>query len=132
MRTQFFTLLRFCLTGGSAVFLGCCALAVDLTWPERGSDPYPWPKPKGSGKIVDDRFAHASTNSLGTTNDIAAVKRAITKNLKPREVEVREIRWLYPTSVMAYTRTQFAAFYYVTEKKQDEWKILTYYMLWVT
>ena len=119
------------LTAGVAFLLAWCTHAADLTWPERDRDPYPWPKPNEAGKIIRDRFANASTNALGTTNDVITVKKAITEHLKPQQVEVRELRWLSPILVMAYTRTKSAAFYYVTEKKNGKWDVITYYMLWV-
>jgi len=119
----------------AALLVVCVALvaaAPDYTWPERGTDPYPWPNPKEASKILYDRFLQASTNALGTAEDIKALQQAIAAHKAPLRVEVRDVRWLSPSLVMAYTRTEFAAYYYVTEKKKGKWSVLSYYMLWVT
>lgn len=39
------------------------AYAADITWPDR-EEGLAWPKPRSAGKILDDRFASASTNAL--------------------------------------------------------------------
>lgn len=119
------------LTAGIVLLVALCVHAAGFTWPAHDSDPCPWPKPKDAGRIIRDRFAQASTNALGTTNDSIAVKKRIVEHVKPQQVEVRELRWLSPILVMAYTRTESAAFYYVTEKKNGKWDVITYYMLWV-
>jgi len=116
--------------GAAMLFFFSLCTAAEMSWPERGADPYPWPK--GGSKMLHDRFTQASTNSLGSIAELEAIKKAIVTQKAPQKVEVRDIHWLSPTSVMAYTRTEIAAFYYIAEKKKDKWEILTYYMLWVT
>lgn len=97
-------------------------------WPERGT----WPKDKGASKLLDDRFALASTNSLGTATDIVAIKKVIVTHKEKQEIEIHQIRWLNASLVMAFVRTESAAFYYVVEKKTNKWELVTYYMLWVS
>src|SRR5947209_2400339 len=110
------------------LWLAFFARGGDYSWPERGSDPYPWPRGADRGKILHERFTQASTNSLGTPTDIGAVKQTIAAHRALERVEVRQLRWLSPSLVMGLTRTRSAAYYYIVEKKKDAWSVLTYYM----
>ncbi len=101
-------------------------------WPQRADEPHPWPSPKDAAGQLTDRFESADRNALGSTNDVAAIYQAIAGQRAPTEVDVREVRWLSPTLVMAYTRTRTAAYYYVLEKKSGSWGIVTYYLIWIT
>ena len=123
MRTIVF---KFALAVGIAFLLAHCGYAAEFSWPKQGSDP------KALWKIIDERYAKASTNSLGTAGDIAAIKQAIAADAQPQIVEVREIRWLSPSVIMAFTRTQSAAYYYVSEQKNGKWGIVTHYQIWVS
>ena len=115
---------KFVLAVGAILLLVQCLHATEFSWPKEISDQKEW-------KIIEDRFAHASTNALGSTNDIAAIKRAVAADMKPQEVEVREIRWLSPSLVMTYTCTESAAYYYVSEKRKSMWEIRAHYVIWV-
>ena len=115
---------KFVLAVGTTLLLVQCLYATEFSWPKEIRD-------QKERKIIDDRYAHASTNALGSTNDIAAIKHAIAADMKPQEVEVREIRWLSPSLVMAYTRTESAAYYYVSEKRKSTWEIRAHYGIWV-
>ncbi len=111
--------------------------AAEYKWPERDADPYPWPKGEGSQKLLNERWAKASKKSLGTDEDAAAIKKAITAHIKGKRARVREIRWLSPTLVMAtaswYSGPEASAgYYYVVQKPNETWEILTYYMLFVS
>lgn len=125
MRIRF---LNFSVRMGA--LLGACVSAPTLSWPEHGEDPYAFVDPEEARKIVDERFAHASSNVLGTADDVAAIGLEIAEDLEPRAAEVREIRWLSPTLVMADTYVKYAGFFYVVEKKGGKWSVLTHYLLW--
>ena len=73
--------------------------ATDLVWPERSKN-LGWPRPPEASKILRDRFANASRDALGSAADIGAIKLAII-SARPGS-EVKEIRWLSSTLVMAY------------------------------
>ena len=123
--------LTFFLVAAAALALPGSGCVADHSWPRHASDPFPWPEPKAAVKVLEDRFDAASTSALGTPSDIAAVQKAVAARARPEVADVRELRWLSPTLVMAYTRTPHAAFYYVAEKRSGNWYILKHYMLWL-
>jgi hypothetical protein len=106
------------------------AASGELSWPDRETNGLAWPKPIGAAKIIHDRFLSASTNALGSVADIEAIKSAIVA-AKPRG-RVEEIRWLSPRLVIAKVRLMESGYYYVAQKKKDEWEILTYYLHWIS
>jgi hypothetical protein len=113
------------------VLSGC---AAGPRWPERAEDPYPWPKGANARDILDERFVKASRNSLGDEADIAGIKEAVVRHMKTERSGIGEIRWLSPKLVMAtagrYSGSQIAArYYYVAQKRNDRWEIVTYYMV---
>ena len=114
-------------------FIALAAFSADYQWPATKDGG--WPKDKDARKTLDDRFDKASKKSLGTDADTAEIKRAILVHMagytKPA---VGEIRWLSTTLVMAkagwYSGPEGAGtFYYVVEKKDAKWQIVTHYLL---
>jgi len=106
--------------------------AGDYTWPERDSEPHPWPRPKEAVALLDERFASASSDALGSAADVADIDGAIVAQQPARDMDIREIRWLSRTLVIAYVRIPNAAYYYVVEKTDDRWNVVTYYLIWVS
>jgi hypothetical protein len=102
--------------------------AADLSWPE--AEDIGWPKPRSAAQVIQDRFAKASTNAMGTALDIAAVKSAILVAKPAGRVE--GIRWLSSSLVMAKVRSPEVSWYYVVEKKKDKWMVLTRYLHWIS
>jgi len=116
--------LAFTVVAGLGL-LGCSAPG----WPDR-EDGLAWPKPQSAARILDERFAKASTNALGSTTDIAVIKSAIA--VSEPQGRVTDIRWLSPTLVMAKVRLPESAWYYVVEKRRKEWLIRTCYLKWIS
>ena len=114
-------------------FIALAAFPADYQWPAtRGGG---WPKDKDAQKTLDDRFDKASKKSLGSDTDIAAIKKAILADMvQPTGASVSEVRWLSPTLVMAKAGWHSGPLdrgylYYVVEKKEANWKIVTHYLL---
>jgi hypothetical protein len=108
--------------------------AADYQWPERDDES---PKGKDAYKILEDRFAKASKKALGSDIDIAAIKKLVLGHITQSKPRVNEIRWLSPTLVMVDASwyegpTASAGYYYVVEKKNGKWDVVTYYMLWAS
>jgi hypothetical protein len=130
-------MVRVCrrnLTSALAVVLWLLLVSVshatDLVWPERSKN-LGWPRPPQAGKILEDRFANASKDALGSASDIAAIKSAVL-SVRPSS-EIDEIRWLSSTLVMAQVSNRGAtAWYYVVEKTTDEWRVRIFYLLWIS
>jgi hypothetical protein len=101
-----------------------------IAWPEREVGPLAWPKPQNAIEILDNRFASASTNALGTAADINMVKAAIVAT--HRKIQVEDLRWLSGDLVMVRARTQESSWYYVVERKKKGWSVLTYYLKWIS
>lgn len=104
--------------------------AAVLTWPDREAGALAWPKPRTAVKILNDRFARASTNALGSATDMTAVEAAIAA-VRPR-IRVEEIRWLSSDLVMVRARLPESSWYYVVERKKEGWSILIYYLKWMS
>jgi len=137
MRLSLFTII-------SALLVGCAcsshpqaaatalhlvfSSSPDLQWPQRGEDPYPWAKGENAEKILYERYTNASKEALGSDADFSAVRRVIVDHMKKEGSTVREIRWLSPTLVMSLVNSRFAIYWYIVEKKNDTWQVLTYYM----
>ena len=114
-------------------FIALAAFSADYQWPAtRGGG---WPKEADAQKILDDRFDKSSKQSLGSDTDTAAIKKAILADMvQPTGASVSEVRWLSPTLVMAKAGWHSGSldrgtFYYVVEKKDADWKIVTHYLL---
>ena len=105
------------------------ACAADFTWPDREAG-LTWPKPRSAARILEDRFASASTNALGSPTDTIAVKAAIV--LAKPQSQVEQIRWLSSDLVMVKVRLPESCWYYVVERKKDGWTILIYYLKWIS
>lgn len=103
-----------------------------VTWPDREAQGPAWPRPMESMNIINERFAHGSTNVLGNDGDIAAIQGVITTHQPSQSLHVAELRWLSKTLVMARVRAMEAEYYYVVEQKNGRWKVLTYYLIWIS
>ena len=114
-------------------FIALAAFSADYQWPATREGG--WPKDKDAQKTLDDRFDSASKRSLGSDTDIAAIKKAILTDMaQPTGASVSEIRWLSPTLVMVKAGwysdpLSRGHYYYVVEKKEADWKIVTHYLL---
>lgn len=112
------------------VFLTATSMAADtLTWPEQEKG-LPWPKRPNGHRIIEDRFYQGSTNSLGSATDLAAIKSAVA-TARPSG-SVVGIRWLSARLVMVKVRLTESQWYYVVERRKDDWTILTYYLDWIS
>jgi hypothetical protein len=112
------------------LLMALAAEGGDPSWPDWETNGLAWPKPDGAGKIIGDRFRSASAKALGSTADIEAIKSAIVA-ARPRG-KVMEIRWLSPRLVMAKLRFPESSYYYVVQKRKEQWEILTYYLDWIS
>jgi hypothetical protein len=105
------------------------ACAADITWPDR-EEGLAWPKPRSASKLLDDRFVSASTNALGSSSDILAV-RAVIVTARPAS-QIEEIRWLSSDLVMVRVRLPESSWYYVVERKEDRWTVRIFYLKWIS
>jgi hypothetical protein len=112
------------------IFLTATSMAADtLTWPEQEKG-LPWPKRPNGSRIIQDRFYQGSTNSLGSATDLASIKSVIA-TARPSG-SVWQIRWLSAQLVMVKVRLTESSWFYVVEKRKDDWTILTYYLDWIS
>jgi hypothetical protein len=118
--------LKLALLAAFCSFVAPVSRATDLVWPGRSKN-LGWPRPPEATKILQDRFANASREALGSADDIAAVKLAIIST-RPGS-EVKEIRWLSSTLVMAYVSSRDPGWFYVVDKSTGEWRVLIFYLL---
>jgi hypothetical protein len=122
-------IINLCMVTAFALLTVTVVEGVDLSWPDRGTNGLAWPKPKSAGKIIEDRFLSAATNALGSAADMEAIKSAIGA-ARPHG-KVKKIRWLSPRLVMAKVRFPESSYYYVVQKRKEEWGILTWYLEWI-
>jgi len=101
--------------------------AGEYAWPKGSSKSSLWPEDKNAVKILDEKFAQASTNALGTAADVANIKDSI---LAQKVVDrIDEIRWVSSSALIARASTQLSVYYYVVEKKKGKWEVIAYYLL---
>lgn len=82
--------------------------------------------------IVEERFKSASTKPLGSETDITAIDQAIKTSHPAWNLQVEELRWLSPSLAMARVRAPEAEYFYVVEKREGQWSVLTYYLRWIS
>jgi hypothetical protein len=69
---------------------------------------------------------------MGTPEDVVLICQAIHIHPQLPKSNVREIRWLSPNVVMARAGHSTAEYYYVLTRRTKAWRVLTYYMLWIS
>jgi hypothetical protein len=128
MKSKF--ILCFALVLNCGLF-GCSTTAqqqrAELTWPEVAAGSWVF-----TPEIVSERFKHASTNALGSEDDIAEINKTIAADSLRQKLRVTDLRWLSTTLVMAKVRGMEAEYIYVVERKDGRWTVLVHYLQWIS
>lgn len=103
-----------------------------LTWPAKSHIGLAWPDPPRDMAVLNQRFAGATPNRLGTVEDVAEIQRIIPADKPAAHLRVREIRWLSPSLAMARVRAREAEYFYVVQRRGAYWIVLTYYLRWIS
>lgn len=96
----------------------------DMTWSAKS-------KPSTfDNAYFDRRWELASTNMLGNLADLSEVKKLLAMRPSNKR-EVREIRWVSATTVIAEVSTEFSGFYCLVRKEGEQWRIIARKLLWI-
>lgn len=105
-------------------------------WPVVKDDSYPTPNDVGR-VLLSKRWERASTNELGSKEDVESICAAVLRHMKNSQAKVGEIRWISPTVAMVksswYASPLAGAGYtYALQKKDQGWTVIAYYMDYIS
>jgi hypothetical protein len=106
-------------------------------WPQSKPGLYNWYTSDASQEVVNQRYEHASAKPLGTKTDIADIRTNILNDKEHVCSQVKEIRWISPTQVMAKAgiygpNLGSSEYTFVLEKNNGVWKVVACYMDWIS
>jgi hypothetical protein len=104
-----------------------------------------WPRPdsyegfpsRSALELFQSREAHASKISLGGTEDVREIKSLVIENMRSpdeKRAKIDKISWLSQTEVIVDSRWESAPIdypicFYVLQKKDGSWRVVTRYLL---
>ena len=126
------------LVAALAVTTVGCDNRASQRWPTPDEEPYAWMPDERSRAIIEKRWAEGSTVTLGLAGDEESIREVVLAHLNAGNTQtVEEIRWLSADEVVVeaswYTGPLASAgYFYVLQRVEGKWSIVTRYMLYIS